>query len=163
MTTVAGGLQGNVALIGFGHSVGDVAQSAGTIDLTGGSAVDLDYAFTIPFDGTITNLAGYFSTTSAQSLVASTITITTQLWCSSTPDNTFTPVSGAIVTLAPPLTGILPIGSISNGNTSGLNIPVSAQTRCIFVGGATATGLTLVNTIDGYMSGGVVLSAGTPL
>ncbi len=62
------------------------------------------------------------SITAALSLVGSTVTITAQLYSSTVPNNLFTPIPGAIVTLAPSLTGILSIGNISNGITTGLNI-----------------------------------------
>ncbi|WP_308737459.1 hypothetical protein [Paenibacillus sp. PCH8] len=47
------------------------------------------------------------------------------------------------------------MGTISNGITTGLAIPVTAQTRLLLVFSATAAGLVLVNTVVGYASGGV--------
>jgi BclB C-terminal domain-containing protein len=70
---------------------------------------------------------------------------------------TFTPVAGGVVTLAPALTGAAAIGTISNGLTIGLSIPVTAQTRCLMVYGATASGVSTINTIDGCVSGGLVI------
>ncbi|MEC3655666.1 exosporium glycoprotein BclB-related protein [Bacillus siamensis] len=88
----------------------------------------------------------------------SSITITAQLYSSTVPNNTFTPIPGASVTLAPALTGVLSIGSISNGITTGLNIAVTPQTRLLMVFSATATGLSLINTVAGYASAGVEIS-----
>jgi hypothetical protein len=59
------------------------------------------------------------------------------------------------VSLAPSLTGIIALGTTSNGITTGLNIPVSAQSRCVFVNSATATGVSLINVVVGYSGGGV--------
>ncbi|WP_405172692.1 exosporium glycoprotein BclB-related protein [Paenibacillus sp. FSL H8-0280] len=156
LTTVLGGLVGTTSLIGFGSSATGVSILGGTIDLTGTIVGPLiNFAFSVPRDGVITSIAAYFSTTAALALVGSTVTITAQLFSSPTPDNAFTAVPGAVVTLAPPLTGIIALGSISNGITTGLTIPVTAQTRLLLVFSATAAGLTLVNTVVGYASGGV--------
>ncbi|MEK4273990.1 exosporium glycoprotein BclB-related protein [Paenibacillus sp. FSL R7-0026] len=156
LTTVLGGLVGTTSLIGFGSSATGVSILGGTIDLTGTIVGPLiNFAFSVPRDGVITSIAAYFSTTAALALVGSTVTITAQLFSSPTPDNAFTAVPGAVVTLAPPLTGIIALGSISNGITTGLTIPVTAQTRLLLVFSATAAGLSLVNTVVGYASGGV--------
>lgn len=156
LTTVAGGLVGTTSLIGFGSSATGISILGGTIDLTGTVVGPLiNFAFSAPRDGLITSIAAYFSTTAALTLVGSTVTITAQLFSSPAPNNAFTAVPGALVTLAPPLTGLIALGSISNGITTGLAIPVTAETRLLLVFSATATGLTLLNTVVGYASGGV--------
>jgi BclB C-terminal domain-containing protein len=91
-------------------------------------------------------------------LVGSTVTITAQLFSSTTPDNTFTPIPGTTVTLAPPLTGVVALGAVSNGILTGLAIPVTAETRLLLVFSATAAGLALINTVTGYASAGVTIS-----
>lgn len=156
VTTIAGGLSGQVALVGFGNA-GNANLIGNSIDLTGSSGASVNFAFSVPRDGTITSITAYFSNTVALTLIGSTVTLTGQLYSSNTPNNTFTPIPGAIVTLAPPYTGVLPIGTITNGITTGLSIPVTAQTRLMFVGSATANGLSLVNTVSGYWSGGVAV------
>ncbi|MGG1672127.1 exosporium glycoprotein BclB-related protein, partial [Paenibacillus sp. NRS-1783] len=159
LTTILGGLVGTTSLIGFGSSATGISLLGGVIDLTGTLVGPLiNFAFSVPRDGVITSIAGYFSTTAALTLVGSTATITAQLFSSTTPDNTFTAVPGATVTLAPPLTGIIALGTISNGITTGLAIPVTAQTRLLLVFSATATGLSLVNTVVGYASAGITIT-----
>jgi len=157
MTTVLGGLTGTSAALGFGNSASGITGAGGMIDLTGAGGTNLNMAFSVPRDGTITSLSAFFSTTLAQSLVGSTVTVTAQLYQSTTPDNTFTPVPGAVVTLAPAFTGVLAIGAIANGRTTGLSIPVTAGSRLLLVYSATATGLTLVNTLQGYASAGLAI------
>ena len=157
MTTIAGGLVGTVSTVSFGTSVTNVAIVGGVIDLTGAAGTLFNMAFSMPRDGTITSLAAYFSTTVALSLVGTTITVTAQLYQSTTPNNTFTAIPGAIVTLAPPLTGALSLGTISNGITTGLTVPVTAQTRILIVFSTTATGLSLLNTVAGYASAGITI------
>ena len=161
LTTIAGGLVGTTALVGFGNSANGVSILGGTIDLSGASIVagtPINMAFSAPRDGTITAISAYFSVTTALSITGTTVTITAQLYRSTTPNNTFTAVPGAVVTLAPALTGLLAIGASSNGLITGLNIPVTSQTRLLLVFSATATGLSLAQTIIGYASGGVAIS-----
>jgi BclB C-terminal domain-containing protein len=158
MTTIAGGAQGIGVLVGFGNSAQTAAAIGSSIDLTGGSS-DLDEAFSMPSNGTITGISAYFSTSAALSLVGTTVTVTAQIWESTTPDNTFTPISGASVTLAPAITGTEAIGTISNGLTTGLSISVTAQTRLLMVFSITAVGISEVQTISGYMSGGMTISS----
>ncbi|HCD43190.1 MAG TPA: collagen-like repeat preface domain-containing protein, partial [Lachnoclostridium sp.] len=95
----------------------------------------------------------------AVSLIGSTVTVTAQLFQSATPNNTFVAVPGAVVTLSPPLTGLISIGSISSGVTTGLNIPVTVGTRLLLVFSAEVTaGLDLAATIAGYASAGLGIS-----
>jgi len=155
VTTIAGGLVGTTALLGFGNSVSGVSLAGGTIDLTGAGGTLLNFSFVSPRSGTITSISGQFSNTAALSLLGSSITITGQLYSAPSGSNTFTAVPGALVTMAPTLTGILAIGTTSTGLTTGLSIPVTAGTRYLMVYSATATGLTLVNTVVGYASAGV--------
>ncbi|WP_276326536.1 exosporium glycoprotein BclB-related protein, partial [Paenibacillus antarcticus] len=158
MTTVALGLVGTVGLIGFGSSVAGISILGGTIDLTGNAAGPLvNFAFSVPRAGTITSIAAYFSNTVALSLIGTTVTVTAQLFQSTTPNNIFTLVPGATVTLAPPLTGLISLGSVSNGITTGLSIPVTPQTRLLMVFSSTASGLNVVTSTTGYASAGFTI------
>ena len=149
---------GTPGFVGFGSSAPGVSIVGNTINLTNPAGTLTNFAFSVPRAGTITSIAAYFSTTAALSLVGSTITITASLYSSATPDNTMTLVPGSTVTLAPALTGVISVGDISSGVLTGLNIAVTAGTRLMMVFTATATGLTLVNTVAGYASGGVAIS-----
>jgi BclB C-terminal domain-containing protein len=117
----------------------------------------LNFAFSVPRAGTISSVAAFFSTTAALALIGSTITITAQLYSSTTPDNTFSPIADTAVTLSPALTGIIAIGTISNGIVTELSIPVSAQDRLLMVFSITAAGLSLINTVEGYASAGITI------
>lgn len=154
MTTTFTGEPGSVALLGFG-STSNSELSGGAIDITGGPGVFQNQAFSVPRDGVISSVAGFFSTTQAIVLIGTTLTITGQLYQSTTPDNIFTPIPGALVMLAPSLTGVVTFGSISSGLTTGLNIPVTAQTRLLMVFSASASGVSLTNTLGGYISAGI--------
>ncbi|WP_339278714.1 exosporium glycoprotein BclB-related protein [Paenibacillus sp. FSL W8-1187] len=154
VTTIAGGLPGTFSLLGFGSSVSGVSSMAGTIDLTGASGTLLNFGFSMPRAGTVTSMSGFFSTTTAMSLVGTNVTIQLQLYKASY-GNVFEQVPGATVTLAPSLTGVIAIGSSSTGVTDGLSIPVEAGSRLLLVASATATGLSLINTVQGYASAGL--------
>ncbi|GLF92186.1 hypothetical protein Saga11_34450 [Bacillus safensis] len=156
MTTIAGGLVGTSSLVGFGNSATGVSILGGIIDLTGAAGTLLNMAFSVPRAGTITSFAGYFSTTAALSLVGTSVTVTASLFASPTPNNSFTQV--ASVTLAPALSGILTLGAIANGIATGLNVAVTPQTRLLVVFSASATGLSLINTVAGYASAGLSIT-----
>ncbi|MBG9733607.1 exosporium glycoprotein BclB-related protein, partial [Paenibacillus alvei] len=158
LTTLAGGLAGTGGLIGFGNSAPTTSALGATIDLTGAAGLLLNMAFSMPRNGIITSISAYFSTTAALSLIGATATIQAQLWQSTTPNNIFTPIPGAIVTLAPSLSGVVAIGTISHGVTSGLAIPVTTETRLLMVFSVTTTGLALGTTVAGYASAGVAIS-----
>ncbi|WP_304952525.1 exosporium glycoprotein BclB-related protein [Viridibacillus arvi] len=157
LTTVDGHV-GTTSLIGFGNSASNVMLDGTKINLTGSAGALLNFAFSIPRAGKITSMDAFFSTSEALSLVNSTITITAQLYQSTTPNNLFTPVPGATVTLSPKLSGNLPLGYVSHGITTGLNIMVTAQTRLLMVFSAAATGHPLDNIVGGYASAGLSIS-----
>ena len=69
-----------------------------------------------------------------------------------------TAIPGTTVTLTPALTGIISIGTISKGTLTGLNISVPAGTRLMLVLTASASGLSLVNTVAGYASASVAIN-----
>ncbi|SPN78795.1 BclB domain-containing protein [Brazilian cedratvirus IHUMI] len=158
LTSVALGLVGLPGFVGFGSSAIGTTVLGATIDLSGAAGLLLNMAYSMPRTGTITDIAAYFSTVLALNLLGTTVTVQAQLYQSTTPDNIFSPIPGTVVTLAPALTGVLAIGTTSNGILTGLSIPVTAQTRILLVFSITATGLNLVNTVTGYASGGVSIA-----
>lgn len=58
MTTIDGGMSAVCAVLGFGGS----ASVTPPIDLTGGSGEALNYAISMPTNGSITSIIAYFST-----------------------------------------------------------------------------------------------------
>ncbi len=104
-------------------------------------------------DGTITSIAAYLSTAVALALVGTDLIVQAQLYSSPTPNDSFAPVAGAVVTL-PALTGVINIGDIASGITTGLSIPVHRADKAAARLLLTATGLSLVNTLVGYASAG---------
>lgn len=154
MTTILGGLVGTTSVLGFGSSAPGISLVGGLIDAT----LLTNFAYTVPRSGTITSLSGFFSNTVALALVGTTLNIQAQLFSAPAGSNSFAPVPGAVVNLAPSLTGVLSIGFTASGTTSGLNIPVAAGSRLLLVYSATASGLALINTVTGYASAGVAIN-----
>jgi BclB C-terminal domain-containing protein len=115
-------------------------------------------AFSVPRDGTITDIEAYFSVVIGLTLVATDITVHAQLYQSTVPNNIFSPIAGTTVNLAPDLSGIISIGDIVTGSLHGLNISVTAGTRLLLVFTITADGVDLLNTLTGYASAGISIS-----
>ena len=156
LTTIAGGLAGTGALVGFGNSLSGIVLSAGNIDITGGAGLNINFGFTVPRNGTIKSITAFFSSTVALALLGTSLSVKAELYQStSINSNIFSPVPGAEVTLSPSLTGVISIGNTCSGVINGLSIPVTAQSRYLLVFSSTATGLSLLNVISGYASAGV--------
>ncbi|MDE7286550.1 MAG: hypothetical protein K2N55_06890 [Lachnospiraceae bacterium] len=158
LTTIAGGLAGIPAFVGFGSSAQGLTLLGSTIDITNASGTLSNFAFQVPRAGIITSFSAFLSTTVALSLVGSTVTVNAQIYQSTTPNNVFTPIAGTLISLTPSLSGIISIGTLLNGTLTGLNIPVTAQTRLMLVFSATASGLSLLNTVAGYASAGLSIN-----
>lgn len=151
LTTLGDGAVGTTSLLGFGNSVTGISILGGLIDTTN----IFNLAFSMPRGGTITSLTAFFSTNAALSLPTSEVTVSAQLWQSTTPDNSFSPIPGAVVNL-PPLTGVINIGTVLSGEVDGLEIEVEPETRLLLVFSAEITsGIPLEAIVIGYASAGV--------
>jgi hypothetical protein len=155
ITTVAGGLSGQSAYLPFSGSLLQSNDDADSAD--GGTAAGLVLQ-TIPRDATLTGLTARFSTTTPLSLVGSTITLSAQVYLADDGTSVPQPVGVAICTGVPPLTGVVSTGTLSSCTISGLTIPVSAGAVGWVKVSATASGLTLINSIGLNTSVGVALS-----
>lgn len=158
MTTLSDGSAGTVAAVAFGNSISNITPVAGVIDMSGTSGLGLNMAFSMPLVGNIDSISAFFSITENLIIIGTEIAVTAQLYQSTAPDNTFTAIPGASITLTPPLSGIVTNGTITNGVVTGLSIPVTIQTRLLLVFSSTATGFNLSNNVTGYASAGVYIS-----
>lgn len=152
VTTIALGLVGLPAFVGCGNSIQSPVILTPTIDI---SALT-NYAFLAPRNGTITSFAALLSTTAALALVGSTVTVTAQIYSSTTPDNTFSPIAGVSVDFI--LTGIIAAGEVFNAIVTGLAVPIVAEDRLLLVVSATAAGKSLTNTVAGFLSAGLSIN-----
>lgn len=153
VTTILGGLAGTSAALGFGTSVSGLNEVGGTINTA------RNMAFVMPRDGVITSLSAFFSNSNAVSLIGSTVNISAQLYLANDDSNNFTRIPGASVTMEPTLTGIIATGNTTNGQTTGLSIPVTAGTRLMLVFSANVTsGIDMAISLSGYASAGLAIN-----
>lgn len=156
MTTVLGGLGGKFAILpmqGYGgaNSVGLLNP---TVDLLNEASVGVGQI--APRDMTVTDIRGSFALSSAVTLVGSTATIALQMYSAPEGTNTYTPVAGAVCTMAPAFTGLLAIGSSTDCATTGLSIPIDAGTKLVLIGTAQITaGIDVATTFVGAFNTGV--------
>jgi BclB C-terminal domain-containing protein len=155
LMSLINGAAGLPAFIGFGSSGMGLPIIGGTINLTNPAGTLTNFAFSIPRSGTITALSAYFSVTAALALIGTSVTVNASLFLSPTPDNIFT--EAVTVPLAPDLTGIVTIGETASAVSSGLSIPVTAGTLALVVFTVNAAGISLLNTVIGYASAGLVI------
>ena len=160
LTTVLPPTLSTAGGVGFGNSAPIVTLLGGNIDLTGAAGVLLNMAFSAPRATSITSIAAYFSATSVIPVlpVGGTVTIRAQLYQSTPPSNTFTPIPGAIVDMPVPGAG-LAVGQTLNGITTlAVPIPVTPETRLLMVYSIITSGITLATVAGGYASAGVALT-----
>ncbi|MDM5239248.1 exosporium glycoprotein BclB-related protein [Bacillus cereus] len=138
------------ALLGFGSSSDGIS-----LELTGELELDAaigDYAFVAPRDGTITSLAGFFSSAAAITVAGSHIQL--QIFIADNPlSNTFDP-QVPVLALAPTLPVVALPGATAAGIIQGLNIPVSAGEKILVY--ATIESATLA-TVIGFISAGITI------
>lgn len=101
LTTLASGLAGNTAAVGYGTNAAIVGALGTTIDLTGSTGILLNMVFSIPRAGMITSIAAYFSNVVALSLSSNRVVLSAQLYQATTPDNTFTAINRTSVLIEP--------------------------------------------------------------
>jgi BclB C-terminal domain-containing protein len=146
------------AVIAFGDGTVLPNILGTTIDLTGAAGLLANTAFSLPRDGIISDITAYFSAVLSLNLIGTNLTVHAQVYESTNPDNTFSPIGGTEVVLSPDYSGLISIGDIASGSLTGLNIPVTAGTRLLMVFTLTAGGVSLLNTLTGYASAGINIS-----
>lgn len=151
MTTIAGGLVGNIATVGACGSAGSLTLVGGLLNLA--SANNLSFA--MPRDGYITAINYTFSLSAAVNFIATTVTVTAQLFTANANSNSFSALTGSDVNMSPTLSGSVAIGTVSTGSLSNLNLYLARGKRVLLVVYITASGINLINTVNGYLSGGV--------
>ena len=154
LTSIAGGLAGLPALIGFESSVQGLTNLGQTIDLSSYPPSVLSNVFTVPCSGTINTINSYFSTTLSLNLLLSSINVASQLYESTSSSNIFSLVSGSQVYLEPTLTGVVAVGT-NLSKMESISIPITAGTRLLMVYFITSAGLNLINTVSGYANADV--------
>lgn len=154
LTTNNENVDGVASFIGFGNGTASNIALAPSLNLT---SLD-NYSFSMPVSGTITAFSAYFSTSTPLDLTGTTATITARIYRSTTNDNIFNEIPGAVITLSPNLTGNVIEGTSVKGIIQNLNIPVTAETRLLVVFSSRSAGERFQNSIQGYASAGISIS-----
>jgi BclB C-terminal domain-containing protein len=116
----------------------------------------LNMAFSMPRFGIIRSIAAYFSITTPVTIPTGTIvTVRAQLYQSTAPNDTFTPIAGTLVTLVPSFSGALIPGNRAHAILENLKIPVRPETRLLLVFSAVASPNTTIVTLVGHASAGI--------
>lgn len=152
---VLGGLLDTGMLVGFGSSLDAVDVGGGTIDLTGAVGFPTNMAFSMPRDGTLTQLSAFFSNV-LEVLLTDEVSVDVQLYRSTTPDNVFTAVPGAVVQMSLPA-GTIVVGGVVSG-TVPLAVAVSNQDRLLLVARLTVPGADIAVSVTGYVSAGLAIA-----
>lgn len=156
LSTLANGNAGIGAFVGFGSAAPSLTALGLNIDLTGSAlGPTINFAFSVPRDCVITELAAYFSVTVGVALASGTLNVVAQLYQSTTPDNTFTQVPGALVQI--PFTGVITLGDFGSGITP-LNVNVAAGTRLLLAFALESESVPGAETLIGYASAGLALA-----
>ena len=156
LTSLISGLADTGGLVGFGSSADNIEVGA-VIDLTGTALGPLiNFAFVASRNGTLTSIYAQFSVTVGLNILVGSLTISATLYTAPPGSNDFTPVPGATVNLDP-LTGIISLGTIVDGQATGLNISILAGNKYLLAFSATTTGLSVLATIVGYASAGITI------
>ncbi len=111
----------------------------------------------IPAATTITRVAGRFNNSVATSIPLSTVTLTAQLYVGLPGSNILNPVPGATCNLAPPLTGLVLLGSVSDCSAN-VAIPVAANSTAVMVMSASTNGPEIALPVTGFVSTSVAAS-----
>ncbi|HHW25693.1 MAG TPA: hypothetical protein GXX22_09605, partial [Clostridiales bacterium] len=151
-TTTLGGIANTSSSIGFGFNVPGIIVLGNEINLLNLS----NTAFIVPRDSTLEGVFAFFSVTAALALVGSEVTVSVRVFESTTPDNAFTEIAAAATPLTPTLTGLISVGDILTGSTTGIGYPLTAGTRLLVVVSAEVTGgLDIATAVAGQVSAGL--------
>jgi hypothetical protein len=153
MTTTAGGLSGQGVVMPF---AGSTATGATTTFSGGVPDTFLGEMQVLPSNVTFGSMAVNFVLGQAMSLVGSTITLNAQLYTVSGGTGIPTAVPGFNCTLVPAFTGVLAAGTTTSSCIlTGGTGTFSPGDGGFVVVSATATGLSLNNTVEGSVAVGI--------
>jgi hypothetical protein len=137
-STIAGGANGNVAVLPL---TGLIAAAETNTLASGTLAVTNTVGQLLPTATTITTISARFVTTTSYSLVGTSVTLRATLYV----DNAATLVNCDLA----PLTGVISVGTVVSCSATAFAQVIPAGSTASLVVSAGATGLSLVNTIDG--------------
>lgn len=150
MTTIAGGLAGTGAVLPLSGSITTATSST----FSGGVPITFQNVMQVfPSAVTFSSMSGNFVNGIALALIGSTVTLQAQLY--KVVSGTATAVPGFNCTFAPALTGIAGVGDTSSCLVTGASATFAAGDSGFVAVSATASGITLINTVSGSISVGI--------
>jgi BclB C-terminal domain-containing protein len=157
MTTILGGLVGTVAVLPLSGatSADGVSPTGGAISAVTGGAAPLVQP--VQSDTTITGMSARFVSSLGLSLVGSTVDVSAQIWKATGSSGDLQPVAGTKCN-AGSLSSVISVGNVFECTLTNLTVPLQAGDDAVIVFSSTASGLSLLNTVTGYMSASVTLS-----
>jgi hypothetical protein len=149
VTTIAGGLVGTASVLPLS---GYLTSPVNDIPLIGAIPEFPSGGFsgimqTMPTAVTFTNMTATMSNDVALSLIGTTVTIQVQLYKFPSGGGASSPVPGAICTFAPALTGVIATGTQATCSST-ISASYAPGDGAFEVVSTTATGLSLINTVD---------------
>jgi BclB C-terminal domain-containing protein len=148
------------SFVGFGSSAPGLDVFGTTINLTGTALGPiLNFAFTMPRDGTLTSLNAFFSVTTAIGVALGDYQIHAQMFLSQSPtSNVFDALAPTDIALTPTLPGLgITLGDVATGSAA-FNIPVSAGDRLLLVFYVEPPALSVAASVIGYASAGLAIT-----
>jgi len=154
LATAVAGLAGVNAFVGFGTAAPGISIIGSQINLA--SAGLLDYAFSLPRDGTITSISATFTVTAGVFLTLGSVSVQAQIYTAPANSNLFT-ATATSVSLSPSIT-LLSIGQVLSGVAT-TSVPITAGTQILLVISANDSSiLSAVSTVTGSISAGLAIS-----
>jgi len=154
LITPSGTENGQASAIGFGSTFNSLTITSSGQIITGQQNI----AFLLPEKSILSDLNIYFTNTNPLSTSVTTQVIKAQVYISTTPDNTFTPLNDAVVTLQPQIIGSIIAGTSFLGQRNNLKIKLNENTRIMLVFSLNyVSGDNISLTVLGYSSAGMTL------
>lgn len=153
--TAASFVADSIALLGLGSSaaLGPPFYNPMTSQIVNLAGGPFAFAFSMP-DNAVLNSFAMFFTNSAGLTLTETLTVGAQIFSSpAPPTNTFNGL--ATTPIEVPITGIVAPGTAFFGRVTGLNLPVTAQTRLLVVFYVKTNAPSGVGTLTGYAGAGI--------
>ena len=154
LATLVGGLAGIPSFVGFGSAAPGVSALGSTINLAALGL--LNYAFSVPRNGTISAISATFTVTAGVFATLGAVSVQAQVYTAPANSGLFSS-TGATVTLTPSMS-LIAIGQVLSG-VANVSVPVTAGTQVLLVFSAVDSSiLSAASTITGSVSAGLAIS-----
>jgi len=157
LNILVGGLAGTPAYVGFGSSAPGIAVFGNPISLIGASGL-ANFAFTVPRNGTITNISADFTVLAGTSIGLGSTYVQLELYSAPSGSTTFSPIANTSLTLSPGVP-LISVGQLLTGSLN-TSVAVSQGDQLMLVFAASNNGGVLVaaGSINGYASAGIAIA-----